>query len=141
MKQDGRFDISRHTIQEWLKRQVPYSLQKGVRQTFQRTPIIVAGIDDQWSADLMDMQKFAHENNGFRYVLLVVDTFSKYLWLQPLHDKTGATVKKAFMQIFNQGRKPLKLRTDKGKEFRSQAVTSLMKSLDIRQLKQKRRPV
>ena len=134
VKQDGRFDISRQTIQKWLQRQEPYSLQKGARHTFQRTPIIVAGIDDQWSADHMDMQKFAHENNGFRYVLLVVDTFSKYFWLQPLHDKTGATVAKAFKQIFNEGRKPLNLRTDKGQEFRSQAVTSLMKSLGIRQL-------
>ena len=53
------------------------SLQKGARRSFQRTPIVVVGIDDQWSADLMDMQKFAKENNDVRYILMVVDTFSK----------------------------------------------------------------
>ena len=58
-KKDGRYNISRYRIQKWLQQQEPYSLQKSVRRRFHRTPIIVSGKDDQWSADLMDMVKFA----------------------------------------------------------------------------------
>ena len=131
---EGRFNLSRNQISKWLHKQEPYSLQKPVRYSFQRTPIIVDGIDDQWSADLMDMKKFAKDNKGYSYVLLVIDTFSKYLWIRPLKDKQGESVTKAFKDIFNGKRKPQRIRTDKGQEFRAKSVTSLMKSLGIKQM-------
>jgi hypothetical protein len=66
-------------------------------------------------ADLIDMAKFADWNKGFKYILLVIDTFSKYVWLQPLKYKTGEEVAKAFRKIFdNSKRSPAKLITDKG---------------------------
>ena len=111
-----------------------YSLQKPVRYKFQRTPIVVGGIDDQWSADLMDMKKFAKDNDGFSYILVAVDTFSKYMWVRPLKDKQGSTVSKAFQDIFKGDRKPKRIRTDKGQEFRAKPVVSLMNSLGIRQM-------
>ena len=126
VKKDGQFDLSRNKISKWLHQQEPYSLQKPVHYTFQRTPIIVAGIDDQWSADLMDMKKFAKENNGYSYVLVAIDTFAKYAWLRPLKDKRGGSVAKAFQDILKKNRKPQRLRTDKGQEFRAKSVTSLM---------------
>ena len=51
------------------------------------THIVVAGIDDQWSADIMDMVKFSKYNDGFAYVLVVIDVLSKYLWLHNLKYK------------------------------------------------------
>ena len=134
VQEEGRFDLSRGQIQKWLHKQEPYSLQKPLRYTFQRTPIVVAGIDDQWSADLMDMKKFSKDNNGYSYVLVVVDTFSKYMWVRPLKDKQGSSVSKAFEDIFKSNRKPNRIRTDKGQEFRAKSVTSLMQSLGIRQM-------
>lgn len=134
VQKDGKFDISRYKIRKWLQQQEPYSLQRPNRLHFKRTPIVVAGIDDQWSADLMDMVKFSDSNNGVKYILVVVDTFSKYLWLRPLKDKTGASVAKAFSDIFNEGRKPNRIRTDKGQEFRANVVKDLMQSKNIKQL-------
>ena len=58
VKEAGRFNISRYQVQKWLQEQETYSLQKSYRRNFRRTPIVVAGKDDQWSADLMDMSKF-----------------------------------------------------------------------------------
>ena len=131
---DGRFDLSRNQIRKWLHNQEPYSLHKPIRYAFQRTPIVVNGIDDQWSADLMDMKKFTKDNAGVSYVLVVVDTFSKYMWLRPLKDKQGTSVAKAFQDIFKGNRKPNRIRTDKGQEFRAKPVTSLMQSHGIRQM-------
>ena len=56
-------------------------------------------------------------NKGFRYLLMVLDIFSKYGWIVPLKDKKGETVAEAFETIFKEGRKPEYLWVDKGKEY------------------------
>ena len=88
-KRDGKYKLSKYKIRKWLQRQEPYSMQRPIRRPKNRTHIIVAGIDDQWSADLMDMVKFSKYNDGYSYVLVVIDVFSKYVWLRKLKDKKG----------------------------------------------------
>ena len=119
VQQEGRYKIGMHKIRQFLHNQEAYSLHKPVRRRFQRNHVVSAGIDDLWMADLMDMVKYADQNEGYKYVLLVIDTFSKYVWLRPLKRKTGDEVEKAFADIFNtSGRTPAKLMTDKGETLR-----------------------
>lgn len=99
-----------------------------------RAHINVGGIDEQWSADLMDMVKFAKYNQGYNYVLVVIDVFSKYLWLRSLKDKKGRSVALALEDIFSKGRQPLRIRTDRGQEFRAREVQNLLKQRNIRHL-------
>ena len=47
------------------------------------------GIDEIWAADLIDMQAFSKDNNGIKYLLTVIDIFSKIVWIVPLKRKTG----------------------------------------------------
>ena len=54
----------------------------------------------QWQADLVDMQEFVKENDGYKYSLTVIDCFSKYLWVIPLRVKTSKSVIDAFKRIF-----------------------------------------
>jgi len=78
----------------------------------------VNGIDQIWAADLFEMQAFSKFNREVRYLLTVIDVFSKYDWMLPLKDKTGKSVEDAFKEIFIKSkRKPEKLWTDKGREF------------------------
>lgn len=115
VKNEGKFHIGMHRIRNFLHNQESYSLHKPVRRRFQRNHVVSAGKDDLWMADLIDMVKFADWNNDYKYILLVIDTFSKYVWLQPLKYKTGEEVTKAFQKIFNSTqRSPAKLITDKG---------------------------
>ncbi|XP_062600457.1 uncharacterized protein LOC134262084 [Saccostrea cucullata] len=107
------------------------SLQRPLRRHYRRNQVVVAGIDDQWDADLMDMTKFSKENDGVRFVLLVIDIFSKYLWMQPLKDKKGPTAARALEDILREGRQPTKLRTDKGQEFRSKALNNVLADHNI----------
>lgn len=72
------------------------------------------------------MQKFAKQNKGIRYLLTVIDIFSKYVWVVPLKTKTGKEVATAFKKIFKQ-RKPNRIWTDLGKEF----YNSNVKALDV----------
>ena len=80
---------------------------------------------------MVETQNIAKENKGIRYLLTVIDILSKYAWVQPLKDKKGPTVVQAFNNILKDGRKPLKLQTDKGKEFYNKDMTQWLKKNNI----------
>ena len=93
-------------------------LHKPVRHKFTRRNVLINEIDDVRSCDLVEMQEWNYQNKGFRYMLNVIDVFSKYAWSIPLKDKKGLTVVLAFKQITKQsGRMPKHIWVDKGKEF------------------------
>ena len=71
------------------------------------------------------MQAFSKFNRGVKYVLAVIDVFSKYGWLIPLKDKTGKSVASALKTIFEE-RKPEKMWVDKGKEYYDKDVKDLI---------------
>ena len=70
------------------------------------------------------MQAFSKFNRGVKYLLAVIDVFSKYGWLIPLKDTTGKSVASALKTIFKE-RKPEKMWVDKGKEFYNKDVKDL----------------
>ena len=96
-----------------------------MRKKFRKRKVVVTGIDKIWAADLVDMQAFSKDNNGVRYLLTVIDVFSKYGWMLPLKTKTGVEVASALKEIFKE-RKPGLLWTDKGLEFFNRHVKSLV---------------
>ena len=83
-------------------------------RNFPRRKVIVNHIDDIWSADLVEMPP----DQGSKYILTVIDVFSKYAWAIPLKNKQSTTVIDAFENIIKtSGRTPMKLWTDAGSEF------------------------
>lgn len=64
------------------------------------------GLDHQWVADLVEVQTLSRYNQGYHYLLTVIDILSKYAWVQPLKDKTGVQLVKAFEKILKTGRPP-----------------------------------
>ncbi|GFT87162.1 uncharacterized transposon-derived protein F54H12.3 [Trichonephila clavipes] len=68
-------------------------------------------MNQQYQADLVDMQSLSKFNDGYRYLLTCICVLSKYAWAIPLHDKNAKTVVSAFEQIFSE-RVSLKLQTD-----------------------------
>jgi len=104
-------------VEKWLKNQDTYSLHKQAYRKFKRNRIYVGGVDHQWELDLVDMQQHSKHNYGYRYMLTCIDSFSKIGWAVPLKDKSAQSVCTAFKKILQDGRKPYRIRTDKGKEF------------------------
>jgi len=93
--------------------------------------VCVNGSVKIWAADLVEMQAFSKFNHGVRYLLTVIDVFSKYGWMLPIKDKTGKSVADEFKEIFKKSkRKPEKLWTDKGREFYNKHVKELGVELD-----------
>ena len=99
VKKEGKFNISRTKIKEWLMKQDTYTLHKPIRSHFRRNRVIVGGIDHQWQMDLADMQPMQKFNDGYRYLLVCIDVFSKYAWVVPLKNKTGLSLVEAFKII------------------------------------------
>ena len=61
---------------------------------------VVSATDAIWTADLVDMQIFSESNKGFKYILTIIDVFSKYGWEIPLKTKTVPEVTKAFRDLW-----------------------------------------
>jgi transposase InsO family protein len=112
-------------------------LHKPARIHFDKRRIITKGIDDLWAADLMDMKKYSKENNGYVYLLNVIDTFSKFVWAFPIKKKDGVTVTRAFEKIIinaesQKHKAPNLLHTDKGLEFKNKHFKTLLNNLSIK---------
>lgn len=115
------------------KTQVVYELHRGARKHFPRRPYVMRGINDTFQADLVEMIPHAHQNKGYRYILMVIDVFSKRAWAKELKNKTGEEVTKAMASIFSQYPRniPQNLHTDQGKEFYNSHFQNLMKKHGI----------
>ena len=123
-------DITFEDVKDWLSGENTYTLHKPARRRFSRERVFVSEPDQQFQADLVDMQQFSKENNGNKYILTVIDCFSKYAFALPLKNKTGIEVKKALEKIFKE-RNPDKLQTDRGTEFTNPTVQNYLKYMDI----------
>ena len=82
-------------------------------------------IDEIWAVDLIDMQAFSKANNGIKYLLTVIDIFSKFVWILPLKRKTGQEVANAFSRILKE-RRPSKTWVHRGREFYNKDVQKLI---------------
>ena len=118
-------------VKEWLSHQDTYTLHKPVRHRFLRRRIIVGGLDHQFQADLIDVKNLKKYNDGYSFLLTCIDVLSKYAWVIPLKTKTGAALVEAFSDIFAQGRRPLRLQTDKGTEFVNKTFQKFLKEQGV----------
>ena len=99
-------------------------------QPKERRRVVVRGLDEVWCADLADVSAHAGENEGVRFLLVVVDVLSGFLWVQPIRTKTAVATKQALEAVLASGRKPKKLWTDEGSEWKG-AFATLCASLGI----------
>ena len=93
-------------------------LHKPIIKKFKKRTVYSLFKDNIQGADLADMQLISKFNKVFRFLLCVIDIFSKYAWVVSLKDKKGITITNAFQKILNKSnRKPNKMWADKGSEF------------------------
>ncbi len=118
-------------IKTWLSGQTAYTLHKPIRKTFPTRRYRVSGIDHLWQADLLEMIPYAKINKGYKYILTIIDVFSRYAWALPLKNKSAAEITHALEQLFNI-RTPRHIQTDQGKEFYNSSVSALCKKHKIK---------
>lgn len=119
-------------VKLWLAKQPTYTRHRLGYVNFKRRRFITFGIDYCFQLDLADMRSLSRQNDGIKFLLIVIDTFSKYLWIKPLKTKNASDTVTAFKAILNESKRvPLSVFSDKGTEFVNKQFKDLMDSLGI----------
>ena len=106
-------------------------LHKPVRKKFKKRFVFVRKANDIWAADLIDLRSHSKVNAGYKYILMVIDVFSKYGWAIPLRFKTGPETTEAFKSLFKK-ETPKMLWVDEGKEFDNIDLKAVLQKHDIK---------
>ncbi|WP_375669948.1 DDE-type integrase/transposase/recombinase, partial [Bartonella sp. CL29QHWL] len=126
---DGKL-IKQKEVKEFLETLPTHQLHKPAIKKFTFRKTMVSYIDQQWQADLVDMQKFESKNKGFRFILTVIDLFSRFSWALAVKSKRGEEIRDAFKLIFREA-KPEKIQFDDGTEFYNKHFKELLTENDI----------
>lgn len=127
----GDTDITLQDVQEFLETEESYSLHKPVNRRFKRNKVIVAGIGAQYDMDLADFSSVSKSNDNFKYLLVVIDVFSKKVWVECLKSKTATAMVAALGALFKVADPPARARSDNGGEFVSKEVSKFFKKQGI----------
>ena len=128
-------DVTLNYVKKWLKSQETYGVHYPYRKKIQRSRVIVGGKDYMWEVDLMDMLSLSNFNDGFKYVLLVIDDFSRYIWTCCITNKKPIEVVKCLTKIFAEsGRKPKYIRSDNGSEFIGSVMQKFLKGKGVKHI-------
>jgi hypothetical protein len=95
-----------------------YTKFRQSRKKFKRLPVRINFVKFQFISDLLDMERYntkGQKGVKYTFLLVVIDGFSKMVWLEPLQNKEARTVVSAFTKIFKRSGKPARLQTDDGK--------------------------
>ena len=114
--------------------QLAKELHKPIIRKFEKIKMYSSFRDNIWSADLADMQLLSKFNKGFRFLLCIIDIYSKYTWVVPLKDKKGISISivNAFQKILKESdRRPNKIWVDKGSEFYNNSFKKWLRDNDI----------
>ena len=166
IKNEGKYDISLSRINDWAVKNDILSLHKQVRQTQPKYRRIIApSINHMIDADLMVLSgnRFKIANNGYSYILVTIDVFSRFCRAEAVKSKGSADMCAAFESIFdtmaeqklsssspeagadlkdvqNEGSKdspilPLYIRSDNGIEFTNSKVQKLFDRKGIQHIR------
>lgn len=115
---------------QWLSGEDAYTLHKPIREKFRRRKVFVVGVDQLWQIDLVDLSSLARYNDGFKFLLTVIDCFSRYAFAVPLKNKASTSVRHAFARTI-ETRRPVYVQSDKGREFLNAIFLQFLKENGI----------
>ena len=126
--------ISREDIRKFLEKQSPYQLTKQEPKIVNK-PIITRYPNERWQADLIDVEAYAKDNHNHKYILTIIDNFSKYVFAKGLVKRDAVSILEAFEDIIeNQALHtyPKIIQTDNGGEFKNKTFQDWAKLNNIK---------
>jgi hypothetical protein len=118
IKKEGKYNVKKSQLKQWIQTQESHTTHRPVIRKHVTQRVVSPTKDYQWDADTAHLRNWGNKNDGgFRYFLLVIDIFSRYIWTRAMKEATSENVIKAMTSIFGEGRIPQNIRTDRGREF------------------------
>ena len=114
------------------RKQFAAEIHKRALKKFKRRHVIVDRKDEIWGIDLADMNSLISFNDGYRYILCIIDVFTKFAWAVPLKNKMAATVLFAVEAVVSKSKRiPEKVWLDHGSEFYNKQFQAWAKDNNI----------
>ena len=130
--QHFRYKISKNEIIEFLKGKDEYTLHKPLYRNFRTEHVVMGGINDHHEGDLLIMgEKYSKYNDGYTYLLTIIDCFTKMAFITPLKTKNSKDMIYGLEKTYTNRDTPNTFRSDQGKEFMGNTVQKLFKTHNI----------
>lgn len=113
-----------------IREAISEELHKSARRNYARRPVILKSIGELYQIDLVEMNEYSRMNKGYKYIMTIIDCFSKFAHAIPLKNKTADAVVRALSPILKSN-KIIHIQTDQGKEFFNSKVKQLFKKYKI----------
>jgi hypothetical protein len=125
-------EITKDDVKKFLQSNRTYTLFKDRKIKFPRSSIVPTGVLEQLHCDLADFQMLSRKNQGYRYMLVAVDIFTKMAYAAPVKAKTFKEMKEGFDKIFDQMQHlPSSIFTDRGLEFVSKEMKAYLENQGV----------
>lgn len=123
--------ITEKVVREFLDKQATTQINRAPRRKKFHN-IVAHYVNNGWQMDLIDLSKYSTINKNFKWLLTIIDIYSRRAWAIPLKTKSGPDVASALKKIFDAGHTPKQVSSDLGKEFLNHHVQDLFKKHDIK---------
>ena len=125
--------ITRKIVKQFLQGEESYTLHRNTYKRFPRRRVISPRPKFIISCDLADMRSLSNYNSNFKYILVVIDIFSRFLQVCPLKKKDGITVLNGLKSIIDSGEFNgiKKMNSDSGREFYNRHMYNYLQTNDI----------
>ena len=133
----GFIGISRRSVMDYLRNLEAYQLIQPLQRSSTLRPIVTNGPNYVWQIDLIDMQNLSHYNQGYNYILVMIDLFSKYVFAIPIKTKSAEDVADAMTFILDKldpNQQPSAIQSDNGPEFKNDLIRDTLKDINIKQI-------
>lgn len=109
--------ITRKRIDDFLKNKTINQIKYVVDEKKVIKPIVTELPMNMWHIDLIDIKKMSGNNAKYNWLMVVVDSHSKFAWVEPTHNKSTPVIADTFEQIILREGSPNLLMSDNGNEF------------------------
>jgi hypothetical protein len=121
------FNISKKAATDILEHIDSRTLHREYHKPRHYNPYYVFKRREQVQSDLIDMQEISRANDGVRYLMILIDVFTKRIWVYPLKTKTGVETSQVIERWINSLTTPPDiLRTDRGTEYTNVLVQNVL---------------
>jgi len=124
-------NVSRHQVEQRIKNIEIVQMTMPVNENRITKPIVSERCNQQWEIDLVDYSSISKNNDGITFLMCVVDTFSKFAWIEPLKNKTSKSIAFTLQQILCREGAPQVISSDNGGEFVNEDFIILCKRWNI----------